>query len=750
MMEELVTKERLIPEVVGRYPATRRVFDRYGLKGCGGPQGPRESVAFFARAHGVEEAQLLSELNQTARKEAATPSSPVVYEETLADVLYRRFFKAGVVVILTGGALLGAVILSFIARDRSFTSLALLPWIHAHANAQVFGWVGLFVMGFAYQAFPRFKHGTLWRPELANLSFYLMGAGIGLRVLIVPLFPSGLYLGLGLLATFLELAAVALFVTVIVRTLRLSGRQDVYDRYLYAALFWFLVAAILNPILFYLVAGAPDVDTLVSRVATFFGPYRDIQLWGFAAFMIFGVSQRLLPAVLGLRQPDQAVSRALFWVLNLTLAAEVGFTWLFLRSHHIGPALGLQATYLIFLGAVLVLTAQLGLFSQRGEKDRSLKFVRAAYLWLAFATLMLALFPLYNRLTGQTFSHAFLGAYRHALTVGFISMMILGVSSKVVPTLSGVDPSRLGSLGRPFVLLNLGNSLRISFQILTDHFAGWPFAVMGVSGFIEVTALALWGYDLWKWIDARPVPRAEPAPARPERIEASMKVAEVVELFPETLEVFVQYGFTELQNPLKRRTLARVVRLEQACQMHAVDVSTFVEALNQRLQNGKGREPMSPTTDYVTLDVRGRPPFERHGKIFSTLDSLAAGQTLRLINDHDPKPLYYQLSAERAGEFAWAYRVQGPVDWEVEIKKLEATEGAALREKVARSLATIRPYLQADGGDVELVEVTDEGVVSVRLTGACQGCPRARATLQMGIERTLTEQVPEVKGVKEV
>ncbi len=148
---------------------------------------------------------------------------------------------------------------------------------------------------------------------------------------------------------------------------------------------------------------------------------------------------------------------------------------------------------------------------------------------------MLALFPLYNRLTGQAFSHAFLGAYRHALTVGFISMMILGVSSKVVPTLSGIDPSRLGSLWLPFVLLNLGNSLRVSFQILTDHFEGWPFAVMGVSGFIEVTALVLWSYDLWKCINARPVFHAETPPARPERIEASMKVAEVVDLFPETL-----------------------------------------------------------------------------------------------------------------------------------------------------------------------------------------------------------------------
>ena len=69
-----------------------------------------------------------------------------------------------------------------------------------------------------------------------------------------------------------------------------------------------------------------------------------------------------------------------------------------------------------------------------------------------------------------------------------------------------------------------------------------------------------------------------------------------------------------------------------------------------------------------------------------------------------------------------------------------------MKEKVEAALAQIRPALQADGGDVELVGV-DEGVVSLRLTGACDGCPMAAMTLKMGIERILTEQVPEVKEV---
>jgi len=70
-----------------------------------------------------------------------------------------------------------------------------------------------------------------------------------------------------------------------------------------------------------------------------------------------------------------------------------------------------------------------------------------------------------------------------------------------------------------------------------------------------------------------------------------------------------------------------------------------------------------------------------------------------------------------------------------------------MQERVKTALEKIRPSLQADGGDVELVEVTTDGVVKVKLTGACSGCPMGEMTLQMGIGRALKEEVPEVKEV---
>jgi Fe-S cluster biogenesis protein NfuA len=73
-----------------------------------------------------------------------------------------------------------------------------------------------------------------------------------------------------------------------------------------------------------------------------------------------------------------------------------------------------------------------------------------------------------------------------------------------------------------------------------------------------------------------------------------------------------------------------------------------------------------------------------------------------------------------------------------------------LKEKVQKALEKVRPSLQADGGDVQLVEVTENGVVKVKLMGACGGCPMSQMTLKMGIEKVLKQNVPEVKSVESV
>jgi len=74
----------------------------------------------------------------------------------------------------------------------------------------------------------------------------------------------------------------------------------------------------------------------------------------------------------------------------------------------------------------------------------------------------------------------------------------------------------------------------------------------------------------------------------------------------------------------------------------------------------------------------------------------------------------------------------------------------ATKEQIKEALDTIRPYLQRDGGDVEFVDLTDDGVVLCRLQGSCHGCPYAQQTIKGGIERILQEQYPEITGVESV
>jgi Fe-S cluster biogenesis protein NfuA len=73
-----------------------------------------------------------------------------------------------------------------------------------------------------------------------------------------------------------------------------------------------------------------------------------------------------------------------------------------------------------------------------------------------------------------------------------------------------------------------------------------------------------------------------------------------------------------------------------------------------------------------------------------------------------------------------------------------------IKAKVEALINQIRPNLQADGGDIELVEVTDDGVVRVSLHGACHGCPGAAMTLKMGVERLIKKELPEIKSVENV
>jgi hypothetical protein len=162
--------------------------------------------------------------------------------------------------------------------------------------------------------------------------------------------------------------------------------------------------------------------------------------------MILGVSQRYLPFVLGFREVRARTARFVFFLWNVSLAASILAYSMLVRTFAAGWGAMLELSILGLLSSVLVLAYSMRVFSMRVEPDRSVRFIRAAWFWAAAALVLLALLPAYDAVAGKTFSHAYFGGYRHAFTVGFISMMIVGVASKVVPTLAGVPARSLNPL----------------------------------------------------------------------------------------------------------------------------------------------------------------------------------------------------------------------------------------------------------------------------------------------------------------
>lgn len=581
----------MIPDVLAKRPQLRTVLDRYGLRGCGGPLGPAESLAFFARAHEIPLERLLRELRDADENETL-PAAVEPASAGLADTIYRPFFRAGIAVVLTLGAAWGAYLLLRIAWGGSFTSVGLHE-INAHGHAQVFGWIGLFVMGFAYQAFPRFKHSSLAWPAAAWATFWMMLVGLVARSLCQPLASShAVAWWIAVTASVLELAAVVGFVAIILTTWRRSGKPlAFYDYYIVAALVWFVLQAAYEGI--YLTATlSASGEELLALVSVWQAPLRDAQIHGFALLMVLGVSQRLFHHFYALPSPNPRLSLVALGVINAAVVGEIAGLILMRTVSHAWVGLW-YASVLALTAATGILVASWRIFSPPEDPDRSLKFLRTAYVWLFISLGMLVLLPVYqfgllSRFAADShaaqlgFSHAYYGAARHAITVGFLSLMIVGVSAKVVPTLNGIRIPSLTLLWGPFLLINTGCTLRVVNQTLTDFWPG-AFAIAGVSGLLEVLGLSLWGWHLWQIMSGRLTAQVTSTEACPDGpIGPDANVAAVIERYPALLDEFVRFGFTAVANPYLRRTVARVMTIQTACRRMGVDQPQFLAALNKR------------------------------------------------------------------------------------------------------------------------------------------------------------------------
>ena len=408
---------------------------------------------------------------------------------------YRSFFTAGIAVVLTVGASWGVWLLWQIGFARRFTGVSIHA-VNAHGHAQVFGWVGLFVMGFAYQMFPAIWQRRLAAPGLVPFVFAAMLSGIVVRTIAMASGGAGWAVPGVVVGGGLEIAAIATFVAQLFVSWRGSlARREPYLRFIGAALVFFLAQAVFCLWHTLSAMGAVDRDALLWQVATYQAILRDLQIHGFALLLILGVSMRVLPRIFGVPEIDGCRARRAWWLLVLGVLGETALFLLYrFTGRHVLAAALLLPWGMLAWGA-LSIAVVFRPWRPFPVADRSAKFVRCAYLWLAISFALLLLLPVYQAVLHLRFSHAYYGSIRHAITVGFASQMIMGVAAYVVPTLRRRDRTALPDLRGPFLLINLGCFLRVTLQALTDVHPAF-FAVVGVSGVLELAALCWWGVHL--------------------------------------------------------------------------------------------------------------------------------------------------------------------------------------------------------------------------------------------------------------
>ena len=580
-----------VRDILRRHPATLTVFMRHGLMGCGGPQGPVEPVAYFARVHGVDPGGLIADLEAAAAAGDAAggvagaaagmagAEAPISPRQMAQENLYRRFLKAALLFTFTGGTALGAWALIVMALQGRLGGIG-RGIIQVHGHWQLFGWVGLFVVGVAYHILPRLAAVPLPSYRAAAFSFAALVAGTVLRVA-QSLDPSALRSTFLIGGAILELAGCLLFAWTVARILGpQSGPGRTAFSYLAIGSGWLIAAAFLN-----LAHAWHLVSRATFEIPAYWNlPYLSAFLLGFVTFWILGVSLRTLPLFLGLRTRPRMAGTILLPLTAAVAALVVGESlfvagggawtrWLFGFG-----GLGTAVCLGLFVRAIGILGRREAA-PEPGIDHGYEKFLRLGYVWLLIAAAMLAVFSGFV-LAGRDMDHAYVGAYRHALTVGFITTVIVGMASRIVPVFRGVPLYSPLLREWSFWLLLAGNIIRVLGQSLSAAAGPFWLRIAGISGLLELAALALFGFNLWKTMDAPTGEETAVAGWRPP-IAPETRVGELLAAYPALLPVFIRNGFGALANPVLRRTVARVVSVGEACRMHGVDLQSFLGQLSE-------------------------------------------------------------------------------------------------------------------------------------------------------------------------
>ncbi len=423
-------------------------------------------------------------------------------EACLAGNLYRYYFKAAIFFVLSAGASWGAWILLRIGMGGSYTGTVSLAHINSHGHVMIFGWVILFMMGFGYRVLPGMWRVDLYKPGLGMRCLGLMVVGILGRMLGIGFDLGGAGLGVMVLASVAEVCGISIFIYQLYQTFDRSDRRvSPWVGFVGMGFFWMWVQGVYGAWHFYQLKTL-EGDALLSAVATYQAPLRDMQVHGMALCFILGVGLRFFPGMFDVKGVNRKRGWGIWGLINGSVFLEVVLFLVYRTTgSHFYAGLLMLPWLGLFGGCVLYVWGRD--FWSRGESESGhVRYIRMGFAWLILSMVMLLLLPVYQVVSHIKFSHAYYGAIRHAITVGFITQVILGVCIQLIGKINGLWGAGHVSdrwMWYPFVLLNVGCFLRVVLQVATDwHALG--FTWVGVSGIFEVSGITIWAVMMFSWM----------------------------------------------------------------------------------------------------------------------------------------------------------------------------------------------------------------------------------------------------------
>ena len=422
---------------------------------------------------------------ETARERRLTPEESFrisASRETNLSRLLMTYITTGLVFMLFPGTFLGVWNLLAISSRRAPGSVS-AGWIQAHGHAQIFGWIGTFILGIGFYSIPKLRRQRGFALPAAWTSWVLWTSGVSLRWL------AGLYQWQWRIL--LPLSAIMEVVAFLIFFRSVSGHRPEHSG-----------KKRLEEWVFVVIAGSLGLmlTLLINLGATLFLAFRGsslalpsefdqrflvLQTSGFLVPFVWGFSAKWLPVFLGLR-PVRARLLLVAVAINSAgvIAGLAGWT--------------LAASYLL-LAAMITAIRALRLFERpqqpakaKGVHSSFPVFIRLAYVWAAIAA-GLAIWAALG-----TNSHGISGASRHALTVGFLAMMVFTIGQRVLPAFSGMRllfSTRL--MFGAMLLLTIGCLLRVSAEILAyQQFLRSAWSWLPVSAVCEMTAVTLFATNL--------------------------------------------------------------------------------------------------------------------------------------------------------------------------------------------------------------------------------------------------------------